>query len=228
MTTTLTTRIPITDGDGRVVGEKEIPTYAGVLARAHAAGLKRIRTKLIQIPCADNDDVAIVVAEVEMHDGRSFTGLGDASPRNVSSVIVEATIRMAETRAKARALRDATNIGTAVLEELAAPTAHRDRGPLAGLVRRSVEEVAVRASRFAASDLVVSEAAATTTATAPPAPMTENQRRLILRLLAEQGFEGDAAEAKLRELAGAAASMPISKVQASALIGRLSNRTQSG
>jgi len=47
-----------------------------------------------------------------------FTGIGDANPANVNRKIAAHIIRMAETRGKARALRDAVNIGIVSLEEL--------------------------------------------------------------------------------------------------------------
>jgi hypothetical protein len=53
-----------------------------------------------------------------MEDGRHFSGLGDASPENVGRTIAPHLIRMAETRAKARALRDAVNVGATAMEEL--------------------------------------------------------------------------------------------------------------
>lgn len=91
--------------------------YAGLLAEAHSSGLKEIDTELLQVPDGANGDTAIVRARVAMEDGGLFCGIGDASPRNVGRAIAPHLMRMAETRAKARALRDALNIGTLAFEE---------------------------------------------------------------------------------------------------------------
>jgi hypothetical protein len=91
--------------------------YAGLLDEAHTQGLKAIRTQLIQAPSMENGHTAICLAEVTTAKG-TFTGLGDASPENVSRMMAPHLIRMAETRAKARALRDSINVGVAALEEL--------------------------------------------------------------------------------------------------------------
>jgi hypothetical protein len=100
------------------INGKQFVQYAGLVDLAHKQGLRALRTEIIQIPTADNKAVCICRAEVEMQDGRIFTGIGDASPANVSPRLVPALIRFAETRAKARALRDATNVGMVALEEL--------------------------------------------------------------------------------------------------------------
>lgn len=97
---------------------KQFVLFAGLLDEAHAKhGLRSIETELIQVPSAENGDVAIVYAVVRTENGK-FTGIGDASPENVGKNIVPHVIRMAETRAKARALRDAINVGATSLEEL--------------------------------------------------------------------------------------------------------------
>ena len=96
---------------------KEFVTYPGLLDLAHERGLKSIITDLVQIPADENGKTAIMRATVEMDGGRVFTGFGDASPANAGKVAGNALIRMAETRAKARALRDATNIGITAFEE---------------------------------------------------------------------------------------------------------------
>src|SRR5215204_2279482 len=98
-------------------GGRRFVLYAGLLEEAHARGLRSIETELLQVPGAGNGEVAIARAVVRTEEGK-FSGIGDASPGNVSSAIVPHIIRMAETRAKARALRDAINVGVTALEEL--------------------------------------------------------------------------------------------------------------
>ena len=96
---------------------KDFALYAGLLDQAHREGLKRITTKLLQAPSDENGQLAICYAEVETEKG-IFSGIGDATPQNVGRMIAPHAIRMAETRAKARALRDAINVGVTSLEEL--------------------------------------------------------------------------------------------------------------
>ncbi len=96
---------------------KKFVLYAGLLEEAHSRGLRSIETELLQVPNAGNGEVAIARAVVRTEDGK-FSGIGDASPENVSRAIAPHLIRMAETRAKARALRDAINVGVTAFEEL--------------------------------------------------------------------------------------------------------------
>jgi len=96
---------------------KPFVLYAGLLDCAHGQGLKRIATRLLQVGTEENAQTWIVAAEVETDRG-IFSGIGDATPANVSRAMLTVLPRMAETRAKARALRDAVNVGVAAIEEL--------------------------------------------------------------------------------------------------------------
>lgn len=97
---------------------KQYPTYPGVLAEAHERGLRAIETTLTQIPTEENGHTAIVKATVILEGGATFEDYGDASPKNVNARIATALIRMASTRAKGRALRDACDIGQTLAEEM--------------------------------------------------------------------------------------------------------------
>ncbi|NLS44179.1 MAG: hypothetical protein GX969_00330 [Firmicutes bacterium] len=91
--------------------------YGGLLELVRQRGLKRINTKVIQIPSTDNGMYGVVEAEIETEDG-IFKELGDASPESVNRTIQPHLLRMAATRAKARAMRDAVGIDMVALEEL--------------------------------------------------------------------------------------------------------------
>jgi hypothetical protein len=89
-------------------------TYQQLLALAHDRGLHSILTEVIEV----REGFAFFRAVVTMEDGKVFTGHGDAATNNVKPAMVNCLPRMAETRAKARALRDAVNIGEVSAEEL--------------------------------------------------------------------------------------------------------------
>lgn len=110
-------RIQMKNERGEVVGEVDAVTFKGLLSLAHDEGVREVQTKLLQIPDEGNGRTAIVHATVLTRRG-SFTGIGDASPQNVNRRIAPHVIRMAETRAIARALRVAVNIGEVSIEEL--------------------------------------------------------------------------------------------------------------
>jgi RecB family exonuclease len=73
---------------------------------------------LLQIPTKENEHTAICRATGKTANGGLFIDIGDANPMNCNSKVARHIIRMASTRAKARCLRDLTNIGMTCLEEL--------------------------------------------------------------------------------------------------------------
>ncbi len=96
---------------------KSFVTYEGLLDLAHQKSLKSIEVELIQVPTPENKMTAICKAVATAENG-VFVDYGDASPLSVNSKIHPHIIRMASTRAKARALRDLTNVGMTAIEEL--------------------------------------------------------------------------------------------------------------
>ena len=103
--------------------DRDVITYKQLLNLAHQRGLRSLKTALLQIPGAENGWVAIARAEAVFvgEDGieRVYEEIGDAAPNNLSQMVANCSIRMASTRAKARALRDAVNVGAVAAEELA-------------------------------------------------------------------------------------------------------------
>ena len=97
---------------------KEFVLYAGLLDLAHKKGLKKLIVEILQYPNQENGNTAVCRAVAENAGGEIFTDIGDANPVNVNKKIINHIIRMASTRAKARCLRDMTNIGITCLEEL--------------------------------------------------------------------------------------------------------------
>jgi hypothetical protein len=97
---------------------RDFPQFAGVLDAATKAGLRSLRTTVIQIPSPENGHLAVVMARAEFEDGRVFEDVGDCSPASTSPQLAAAALRLASTRAKGRVLRDSINVGQTLLEEL--------------------------------------------------------------------------------------------------------------
>lgn len=100
------------------IRKKSFVLYAGLLHLAHDTGLKSIVVKALQFPNKDNGNEAICKATTLSRDGRVFVDYGDANPKNTSSMVSTHLLRVAATRAKARTLRDLTNVGMTCFEEL--------------------------------------------------------------------------------------------------------------
>jgi hypothetical protein len=88
--------------------------YAGLLAMAHERGLQKLEATFVSV----TDALAVAQATATFLDGRRFVESSDATPENVHFGVRPHFARLALTRAKARALRDALNIGMCAVEEL--------------------------------------------------------------------------------------------------------------
>ncbi|MBE0447326.1 MAG: hypothetical protein IBX64_04365 [Actinobacteria bacterium] len=96
---------------------KDFVLFEGLLEMAHASGLKRVETQLLQAPHKDNGMLAIVRAVIETDKG-VFSALGDASPESAERPMQPHLVRLADTRAIARAMRIAVNVGMTAVEEI--------------------------------------------------------------------------------------------------------------
>lgn len=81
----------------------------------------RLKTELIEHNRQDKFVIVKARADILDDEGRvmgSFSGIGDASKDNVAANMLPSYIRMGETRAIVRALRWATNVAEAAVDEL--------------------------------------------------------------------------------------------------------------
>lgn len=90
--------------------------YEGLLNLFHENGGKEIRTELVQSMLGE--DVFFIFKAFVSGERGTFEGYGDACKGNVSPMVIKHMMRVAETRAKARALRDYDNVGMCSVEEL--------------------------------------------------------------------------------------------------------------
>jgi len=210
----LTTTVEVKDDTGRVVGKKEVILYRTLLDLAHSEKLTGIKTEMLQAPSAENGLVCIFSAEVITEKG-VFVAIGDASPTSVDAVVAQHYIRAAETRAKARALRDALNIGVVAFEEIYGNGF--DQTDPQGQERKK----ASRAQKTQKDAHKEEKNHSEKSSNGEDALITEAQRKFIFRLLADQGIEGnDALESILSET-GADSIKSVTRKQASELIGKL-------
>jgi hypothetical protein len=89
--------------------------YIGLLAMAHTKGLVSLKARFISV----TPELALAEADATFADGQTYSECADSTPGNVPAHIRPHFPRMSLTRAKARALRDALNLGgLTALEEL--------------------------------------------------------------------------------------------------------------
>jgi hypothetical protein len=102
----------------KTIDGRDFVLYAGLLDLAHQKGLLKIEVEPLQYPTKENGYFAICKATALSKFGAIFSDIGDANPTNCDAKVAKHLLRMASTRAKARALRDMDDIGMTCLEEL--------------------------------------------------------------------------------------------------------------
>ena len=111
--------LSVARGDLQFLDGRWYVTHAGLLRTAQRRRCHSIRTSLqkdVSDPIAGRWVFKATVYKTA--DSRGFVGYGDADPSNVFTLVRGAEMRMAETRAVARALRKAYGIGLCSVEEL--------------------------------------------------------------------------------------------------------------
>jgi len=185
---------------------KQFVTYEGLLDLAHQNKLKSIKTELIQIPTKENNNQCIMKAIATTEDGKEFEGYGDADTSNVNSMISKHIIRMAETRAKARALRDLTNVGMTALEELG---------------DEEVDEPANRSSSNTQSNTrqaKVSNVGKDKQAIVDNSLASDKQLNYIYKLAKQKNYSPESMASYIKEVYGKNSSKELTKKEASELI----------
>lgn len=136
--------------------------YGGLLETAHRSGLKDLQVKLIQSPSRENGCTAVCEATAVIKTRsreKVYVEIGDASPASIGDPkLVPHAIRIAATRAKARALRDALHISICSVEELtigngSAPEASAASSPAKAPQPDKVTEPQLRVLRMQAEQL---------------------------------------------------------------------------
>jgi len=97
---------------------KDFVKFEGLLDVAHSIGIQGMETEFLPELSNHEKQSYTFRAIVTDKDGRVFKATGDASLQNVDKMVSRHVMRVAETRAIARALRFLTNIGMASVEEL--------------------------------------------------------------------------------------------------------------
>jgi hypothetical protein len=88
--------------------------WGGLLHLAHQTGLNSLSVEVVSV----TKDFALMRATARFNDGGEWSDIGDATPENVGKRMGHAFVRMASTRAMARALRLALDINYVCAVEL--------------------------------------------------------------------------------------------------------------
>jgi hypothetical protein len=204
---------------------KDFVLYAGLLDISHQKGLTSMEVEILQFPNKENGNQAIVKAYAESKLGETFSDIGDADPTNCNYKVAKHLLRMASTRAKARALRDFTNIGMTCLEELGDinevigedhpktirtrttsrkvkdPEASKNNGGPQTKEEKHSTSAKTQAQATAEKNNQAKSSTSTTT-TGPEPKMSEAQRRAVYNLGRRRGISVDELQKMVMETYG--------------------------
>jgi len=111
--------LSVANGDLQLLDGRWYVTHSGLLRVAQRRQCRGIVTDVQQSLSNPASNNWVVKATVYKDgDSNGFVGYGDANPGNVSTLVLGAEMRIAETRAVNRALRKAYGIGLCSVEEL--------------------------------------------------------------------------------------------------------------
>ena len=111
--------LSVAAGDLQLLNGRWYVTHSGLLRMATRSRCSAITTSIDKMASDPANSRWVFRATVyKSPHSRGFVGYGDADPSNVSSLVHDAEMRVAETRAVNRALRKAYGIGLCSVEEL--------------------------------------------------------------------------------------------------------------
>lgn len=93
-------------------------TFAELITEAHKRGFIGLSTQLLDYKMEDGKPVYAIVSATASFESGVFEAIGDATRENTNRGIGPHLVRMASTRAMARALRVALGVGKTAIEEL--------------------------------------------------------------------------------------------------------------
>ena len=226
----------------KTVDGKDFVLYAGLLDLAHQKGLLKMKVEPLQYPTKENGYFAICRATALSKFGEIFSDIGDANPANCDAKVAKHLLRMASTRAKARALRDMDDIGMACLEELgdldeAIGLGIQSEKSLKGTPRRSSKSSCPQASQEAQRDRAKRPGERSekppeakkgesekTQPDQAPSPMSSAQKNAISNLSRRRGISNEELTQMAKENYGVSLDN-LSTVNASAFIRLLQQST---
>jgi hypothetical protein len=116
--------LSVQNGDLIMLDGRWYVTHSGLLRIAQRSQCKGITTELTNFVSNPEEGRWVFKATVLKSGNETFVSYGDADPSNVSPFLHGAEMRVAETRAVNRALRNAYGIGICSLEEIGSSVGH--------------------------------------------------------------------------------------------------------